>query len=74
MKCVLIIGVLLIAARQSRAGCADAYRCVQHYAAHYRVSPDFIAALIDVESGWNPHAVSNKGAIDAGDSSPVWRL
>jgi soluble lytic murein transglycosylase-like protein len=63
MKCVLIIGVLLIAARQSRAGCADAYRCVQHYAAHYRVSPDFIAALIDVESGWNPHAVSNKGAM-----------
>ncbi|HLH36464.1 MAG TPA: lytic transglycosylase domain-containing protein [Alloacidobacterium sp.] len=64
MKCVLIIAGLLIAAGQSEAAsCADAYRCVQTYAAHYRVSPDFIAALIDVESGWNPHAVSNKGAI-----------
>jgi soluble lytic murein transglycosylase-like protein len=63
MKRVLIIGALLIAARQSRASCVDAYGCVQHYASHYRVSPDFIAALIDVESGWNPRAVSNKGAM-----------
>ena len=63
MKRTLIIVLLLIAETQSRATCVDAYRCVQHYAAHYRVSPDFIAALIDVESGWNPHAISNKGAM-----------
>jgi soluble lytic murein transglycosylase-like protein len=36
---------------------------VQHYANYYRVPPELIAALIDVESGWNPHAVSNKGAM-----------
>jgi soluble lytic murein transglycosylase-like protein len=36
---------------------------VKDYAAHYRVSPDFIAALIDVESSWNARAVSNKGAM-----------
>jgi soluble lytic murein transglycosylase-like protein len=59
----LIIVLLVIAARESKASCVDAYQCVQHYAAHYRVSPDFIAALIDVESGWNPHAVSIKGAM-----------
>ena len=63
MKHVLIVTALLFVARQSRASCVDTYRCVQHYAAHYRVSPDFIAALIDVESGWNPRAVSNKGAM-----------
>ena len=40
-----------------------AERCVQHYAAHYRVPPELIAALIDVESRWNPHALSNKGAM-----------
>jgi len=63
MKTLLIVALLATAARESRANCVDAYRCVQHYAAHYRVSPDFIAAVIDVESGWNPHAVSNKGAM-----------
>lgn len=63
MMRVLIIAVILITASQSRASCLDAYRCVQDYAAHYHVSPDFIAALIDVESAWNPRAVSNKGAM-----------
>jgi soluble lytic murein transglycosylase len=37
--------------------------CVQRYALHYHVPPDFIAALIDVESGWNPRAVSSAGAM-----------
>jgi len=37
--------------------------CVRHYASHYRVPPELIAALIDLESGWNPHAISNKGAM-----------
>jgi soluble lytic murein transglycosylase-like protein len=40
-----------------------AERCVQHYAAHYRVPPELIAAFIDVESRWNPRALSNKGAM-----------
>ena len=34
-----------------------------HYATQYRVPPELIAALIDVESRWNPHALSNKGAM-----------
>lgn len=38
-------------------------RCVQLYAARYRVPPELISAFIDVESGWNPRAVSAKGAI-----------
>lgn len=36
---------------------------VRQYAAHYRVPSALIAALIDVESGWNPRAVSSKGAM-----------
>ena len=36
---------------------------VEHHAAHYRVPPELIAALIDVESRWNPNALSNKGAM-----------
>ena len=42
---------------------APAGQFVRQYAAHYRVSPEFVAALIDVESRWNPLALSNKGAI-----------
>src|ERR1700722_10778151 len=38
-------------------------RYVIHYAIQYRVPPELIAALIDVESRWNPHALSNKGAM-----------
>jgi soluble lytic murein transglycosylase-like protein len=63
MKCILIFAFLLFAGAGATAGCGDPQSCVRHYATHYRVSPDFIAALIDVESGWNPRAVSNKGAM-----------
>ena len=63
MKRVLILAVLLFTGARARAGCGDAQSCVRHYATHYRISPDFIAALIDVESGWNPRAVSEKGAM-----------
>jgi soluble lytic murein transglycosylase len=46
-----------------QADTAAAPRLVRQYAAHYRVPPELIAALIDVESRWNPRAVSNKGAM-----------
>jgi len=42
---------------------APAGQFVRQYAAHYRVSPEFVAALIDVESRWNPRALSSKGAM-----------
>jgi soluble lytic murein transglycosylase-like protein len=38
-------------------------RYVAHYASQYRVPSELIAALIDVESRWNPNALSNKGAM-----------
>jgi soluble lytic murein transglycosylase-like protein len=42
---------------------ALAAQIVRQYAAHYRVPPELIAAFIDVESRWNPRAVSAKGAM-----------
>lgn len=40
-----------------------AARIVRQYAAHYRVPPELIAAFIDIESRWNPRAVSARGAM-----------
>ena len=34
----------------------------EYYAAVYRVPVELVAAIIDDESGWNPYAVSRKGA------------
>ena len=42
---------------------AQAPQIVRQYAAHYRVPPELIAAFIDVESRWNPRAISDKGAM-----------
>ena len=55
--------LLLSGVAIAQAPSSVAERCVQHYAMRYRVSPELIAAFIDVESRWNPRAVSNKGAM-----------
>ena len=55
----LVVPRLLLA----QADPAPAARLVREYAAHYGVPPELIAALIDVESGWNSRAISNKGAM-----------
>src|SRR5215469_17359725 len=34
-----------------------------YYAMRYRVPFEFVAAIIDVESAWQPYAVSDKGAV-----------
>ena len=65
MKWLLSLLLFFLLPADSKADVPSpwAERCVQHYAAHYRVPPELIAALIDVESRWNPHALSNKGAM-----------
>ena len=40
-----------------------AVRCAQYYAHAYRVPVELVEAVIDVESNWNPYAVSPKGAV-----------
>jgi soluble lytic murein transglycosylase len=64
MKCVLTL--LILCSSQvcfAAVGKSFAETCVQHYATQYRVPPELIGAFIDVESAWNPTAVSNKGAM-----------
>jgi soluble lytic murein transglycosylase-like protein len=64
MKSLLFL--LLFAIPQMGLAAVDAAteeRYAVHYAVQYQVPPELIAALIDVESQWNPHALSNKGAM-----------
>jgi soluble lytic murein transglycosylase-like protein len=66
MRKILRLAFLLIATlpcARAQPNASQAEQCVRRYAAHYRVPPELIAALIDVESRWNPRAVSDKGAM-----------
>ena len=38
-------------------------RCARYYAQMYGVSPALVRAIIQIESGWQPGAVSPKGAM-----------
>ena len=64
MKCsltLLLLSLCVYAHAQSTMSFPE--MCIERYAAHYRVPPEFIAALIDIESNWNPQAVSSQGAM-----------
>ena len=64
MKRYLIVLLILVPQLAgAQADSSPAERFVRQYAVHYRVPAELIAALIDVESRWNPSAVSNKGAM-----------
>lgn len=47
-------------AQQTRA---VSIQWAEYYSALYRVPQDLVMAIIDEESGWNPYAVSEKGAL-----------
>jgi soluble lytic murein transglycosylase-like protein len=66
MKKILPLALLLFVGLpgvRAQPSPVTAEQCVRRYAAHYGVPPELIAALIDVESRWNPRAVSDKGAM-----------
>jgi soluble lytic murein transglycosylase-like protein len=62
-RCILSLLLLLPRFALAQVDPAPAEQFVRQYAAHYRVPPELIAALIDVESRWNPRAISSKGAM-----------
>jgi soluble lytic murein transglycosylase-like protein len=61
----LLLSMLLLLPSTSFGGVGPPVdeQYVRLYADHYRVPRELIAALIDVESNWNPRAVSDKGAL-----------
>ena len=64
MKLLLILLCALFpCALNGQGSRAFSEQCVHRYASRYHIEPEVIAAFIDVESGWNPRAVSPKGAM-----------
>ncbi len=63
MRMILTLLLLSSSLGYAETMASTAERSVQHYAALYRVPPELIAAFIDVESRWDPHAFSKKGAM-----------
>jgi soluble lytic murein transglycosylase-like protein len=62
-KTLAVLFLLVPCAARAAPYPSFAQSCVQRYANHYRIDPELVAAFIDVESGWNPRARSNKGAM-----------
>ena len=60
---VLFLLLLLSGVAYAETPPPMAERCVQHYAARYRLPLELIAAIIDVELRWNANSLSNKGAM-----------
>ena len=61
---VLVVAVCPLASAQGLPARREyAIRCVDHYAHIYQVPVELVESVIDVESNWNPYAVSPKGAV-----------
>jgi soluble lytic murein transglycosylase-like protein len=63
MKWLLVVLLLAPQVGWGQMNTVLAESCVRHYATHYGVPSELVAALIDVESRWNPRAVSSSGAM-----------
>jgi soluble lytic murein transglycosylase-like protein len=64
---LVLLVVLQAATAQTATGTGNvrdlSARWAEYYAEVYEVPVDLVAAIIDEESGWNPYAVSKKGAV-----------
>lgn len=65
--CCLLVPLLQAATAQAATGPSNVRALstlwAEYYAKAYRVPVDLVDAIIDEESGWNPYAVSKKGAV-----------
>jgi soluble lytic murein transglycosylase-like protein len=59
LSCLFMAGAALCAGQPERT---TAMHWADYYAGVYRVPPEFVHAIIEIESAWQPHAVSSKGA------------
>lgn len=63
-KALIVLVWLAGAAREAKSATVREYsaRCAEYYARLYQVPVDLVDAVIEVESNWQPYAVSPKGA------------
>src|SRR5713226_306185 len=59
LSCLFVAGGILCAGQSERAA---AMQWADYYATAYRVPPELVHAIIEVESAWQAHAISTKGA------------
>ena len=59
--CLFAAGTAVCAAQEDRR--TMAVHWADHYAAVYQVPRELVHSIIEVESGWHPRAVSDKGAV-----------
>src|SRR5260370_7729360 len=59
--CLFAAGTVLCAAQQDQR--TTAMQWADHYAAVYQVPCELVYSIIEIESAWNPRAVSTKGAV-----------
>ena len=59
--CLFVAGTVVCAAQQDQR--TTAMYWADHYAVVYQVPRELVHSIIEVESGWHPRAVSNKGAV-----------
>ena len=71
---VLIMGAAGAQARDRWSQVEVSARWAAYYAAIYHVPVELVAAVIDEESGWNPYAVSAKGAAGIMQLMPATAL
>jgi len=63
MVAIVMIWPLAVSGAEPRSAREISARWAAYYAGLYRVPVELVDATIDVESGWNPFAISNKGAV-----------
>ena len=61
-RVLLVLSVASHACACGRDRTAALRQWADYYATVYAVPPEFVKAIIEVESGWQPTAVSGKGA------------
>jgi soluble lytic murein transglycosylase-like protein len=72
LYCLFATGTVVCAAQQDQR--TTAMQWADHYAAFYQVPRELVLAIIEVESAWNPRAVSIKGAVGLMQLMPATAL